>query len=72
MCLSIPGKIVVIGENRFVIEYPKEKRVVNLNIVDDLKIGDYVIVSNKIIIAKIPKDDAEKFFELMEGINVRG
>jgi hydrogenase expression/formation protein HypC len=68
MCLSIPGKVVEVNENKYLIEYPFEKRIVNLSIVNELKIGDYVIVSNKIIIAKIPDDDAKRFFELVNGI----
>ncbi|MDP2926049.1 MAG: HypC/HybG/HupF family hydrogenase formation chaperone [Nanoarchaeota archaeon] len=67
MCLSIPGKVIEISKNRYIIKYPNEKRVVNLSIIDDLEIGDYVIVSNKIIITKIPEKDAKKFFELVGG-----
>ena len=65
MCLSIPGKIIEIGENRFVVDYGSEKREVNLSLVD-VKLGDYVIVSNKIIITIVPKERAEKFFELLD------
>jgi hydrogenase expression/formation protein HypC len=64
MCLSIPGKVVEIGTNRFIIDYVTEKREVNLSLVD-VKLGDYVIVSNKIIISLVPKEKAEKFFELV-------
>ncbi|MFA5857026.1 MAG: HypC/HybG/HupF family hydrogenase formation chaperone [Candidatus Pacearchaeota archaeon] len=64
MCLTIPGKVIEIGTNRFVIDYLSTKREVNISLVD-VKIGDYVIVSNKIIISKVNKDQAKKFFELI-------
>jgi len=67
MCLSIPGKVIEIGNNRFVIDYHSEKRVVNISLVD-VHLGDYVIVSNKIIITKVSEENAKKFFELTEGV----
>lgn len=66
MCLTIPGKIIEIGEDRYVIEYSGENRVVNISIVKDLKVGDYVIVTHKIIIAKLTKEDAEKALKLLK------
>ncbi len=65
MCLSIPGKVIEIGENKYVVDYGKEKRIVNISLVD-LNIGDYVIISNKIIVSKVDKEKAEKFFELVD------
>jgi len=65
MCLAIPGKIIEIDNknNKFLIDYQTEKREVNMSLVD-VKIGDYVIVSNKIIITKVKPDNAKKFLEL--------
>jgi hydrogenase maturation factor len=36
-----------------------------MSIIDDLNIGDYVIVSNKIIVSKVPKEEAIKCLELI-------
>jgi hydrogenase maturation factor len=64
---SIPGKIIEITDKEITIDYSNsEKLKVNVNMVEDLLIGDYVIVSNKIIIAKIPKDRAKKFLDLIK------
>ena len=65
MCLNIPGKVIEASKNRFVIDYGSEKRVVNINLVNDLRIGDYVLVSNKIIITKVDEDKALKFLEII-------
>ncbi len=64
MCLSIPGKVIEIKNNQFMINYGDEKRVVEQSVVD-VEVGDYVIVNNKIIISKIDKEKAEQFLELL-------
>ena len=67
MCLSIPGKVIEMSKNRYTIEYPDEKRILHVSLVQDLNIGDYVIVSNKIIVTKVSPENAKKFFELVGG-----
>ena len=55
MCLSIPGRVVEIKKNeKVVVDYGGEKREVN-NINRDINLGDYVLVSQKIVIKKIDK-----------------
>ena len=66
MCLNIPGKVVEISQNRFVIDYGSEKRTVNINLVEDLKLSDWVLVSNKIIVTKVDEDCARKFLEMIK------
>ena len=64
---NIPGKITEINDKEIIVDYPNSKKVkANGKLVDDLKVGDYVIVSNKIILDKIPKDRAKKFLDLLK------
>lgn len=70
MCLAIPGKVVEIAKDKFIIDYEDEKREVNFSVVENLTIGDYVIVSNKVIIAKVPEEQAVKYLEMIKN-NVR-
>lgn len=65
MCLAIPGKVIEIEKDKFVIDYGSEKREAIMSVVDDLKLGDYVIVSNKIIVTKVPEEQAEKYLEIV-------
>ena len=67
MCLAIPGKIVEVNENKFVVDYGSERRVVNMSLVD-VDIGDYVVVSNKIIVTKVPEEEAIKFLDIVNGV----
>lgn len=58
MCLSIPGKIIEIKENGdCVVDYEAEKRTAKI-LTDDINLGDYVLVSNKIVVMKVPKEQA--------------
>lgn len=68
MCLTIPGKVIEINDKEIKIDYISEKRKVNVSMVEDLQVGDYVVVSNKIIISKIPKERAKKFLDLLKQI----
>jgi hydrogenase maturation factor len=64
MCLSVPGKIVKISNGRAIVKYAEEER--EAAIVDaSMKVGDYVIVQGKICIQKVPKKEAEDFYELI-------
>ena len=66
MCLAIPGKVTEIGEDNFVIDYGSEKREVVTNLVENLRVGEYVIVSNKIIVARVEEEKAKKFLEMVK------
>jgi len=58
MCLAIPGKIIEIKENGdCVVDYEAEKRTAKI-LTDNISIGDYVIVSNKIVVMKVPENQA--------------
>ena len=64
MCLAIPGKVIEIKEDSFVVDYLVEKREVYASAVE-VAVGDYVIVSNKVIINKISEKEAKEFLELL-------
>ncbi len=67
MCLSIPGKIIKIENEKFIIDYNGDKREAKMSLVD-VKVGDYVIVNNKIIVAKIKEGQAKKFLEIVKNV----
>lgn len=63
MCLSIPGKVLSIGK-KIIVDYSGEKREAEMSLVE-IKEGDYVIISNKMIVSKVPKKEAEEFLKLI-------
>ncbi len=72
MCLSIPGKLVAItaqldetfriGE----VDFEGIRKEVNLAMVPDAKVGDYVLVHVGAAISIIDEEEAKKTFELIK------
>ena len=64
MCFAIPGKITKIEDDLATVEYyNKDKRTAKI-IEEGYSEGDYVIVQAKIIVQKVPEEDALKAIEL--------
>lgn len=57
MCLAVPGKIIAIEKHTATIDYDNQLREANCSMIK-CKIGEYVLVSNGMIIDKIPKKEA--------------
>ncbi|MBC8500753.1 MAG: HypC/HybG/HupF family hydrogenase formation chaperone [Nanoarchaeota archaeon] len=64
MCLSVPGKVVKIKGDKAVVDYQGEKREASLTLKKDVKVGDYVIVSAKFVMEKIPEKEAKRIIEV--------
>lgn len=65
MCLAIPGRVVEIKEGKAIVDYGKEKREANV-INDEIKVGDYVVVQNKLILQSVPEKQALESIKLWE------
>ncbi len=66
MCLAIPGKIIKIEEKTVIVDYLSEQREAVILDSSDLSVGDYVYVSNKIVVQKIPKEEALQCIKLFQ------
>jgi hydrogenase expression/formation protein HypC len=69
MCLAIPGKIVEIvdEENRIAkVEIGGVRRGVNVGMLDDIKIGDYVLVHVGFAMSKVDEQQAEETLRLLQ------
>jgi hydrogenase assembly chaperone HypC/HupF len=56
MCFAIPGKVVEVKNDEVVVDYETEKRTAKT--LFPVEVGDYVYVSGKIVIEKIPEQQA--------------
>ena len=65
MCFAIPGKIVELNGEDAVVDYSGERREAKNYLGAEL--GEWVIVSNKIIITKVDKERAESYIETANG-----
>lgn len=73
MCLSIPAKILEIKGNKAIAVYPErsrgkvKKQEADSQLVDNIKAGDYVLISNGFIIKKIEPKEAQEIIKTIQG-----
>ena len=71
MCLAIPGKIESIVnqlDDTFrvgKVEFGEIRKEINLSMVPDAKIGDYVLVHVGVAISIVDEDEAKRTFDLL-------
>ena len=74
MCLSIPAKIESIDGEMAIVSVGGTTYEASLQMIDDVKIGDYVLLHTGFAIQKISEEDAAetlKIFEEFEDLNQR-
>ena len=68
MCLAIPGKIVEIvdvANNLAKIEIGGVRRLVNIGMLDDVALGDYVLIHVGFAMSKIDEKEAHETLEIL-------
>ncbi len=65
MCLAIPSKIVEIRDQMSVIDVDGVRREASLMLIEDARIGDYVIVHAGFAIQKIDATEALESLKLL-------
>lgn len=71
MCLAIPGKIIEIvdAENSIAkVDVGGVRRNINIGMLDDTKIGDYVLIHVGFAMSKIDEREAEETLRLLNEI----
>ena len=64
MCLAVPGKIVRIEGDVATVDYGSERRVARI-VSGEYSIGDYVIVSAKVVSEKVDEEQVKGWMELL-------
>lgn len=71
MCLAIPGRITEINaDDTALVDFSGAVKAISLALVDDVDVGDYVLVHVGFALQRIDPDEAEKTLALiaeMEG-----
>lgn len=65
MCLTIPAKILSIKNNKAIADFNGNKKEVGIDLVKDIKIGDYGLISNGFVIKKISAEEAEETLKIL-------
>lgn len=68
MCLAIPSKIVDIQSNIATIDVEGVKRQASLMLVEDARVGDYVIVHAGFAIQKLDESSALESLKLLREV----
>lgn len=66
MCLAIPAKIIAITDDSAVAEIGDVKREINLMLLPEAVVNDYVLVHAGYAIQKIDEEEAAKTLELFK------
>jgi hydrogenase expression/formation protein HypC len=70
MCLSIPGRIAQIDGEEAKVDIAGNSIRASLNLLDDIKVGDYVLVHAGYAIQKIDEEEAKKTLELLDELEL--
>jgi len=65
MCLSIPGKVVSIENEIATVSVGGSEVQAGLQLLDDVRIGDYVLVHSGFALQKISEEEAARTLELI-------
>ncbi len=69
MCLGIPAKVIQIEESKIgKVEYLGTKIKTNLTLLEDVQVGDWVIVHAGFAISKLNEEEAKETFSLLKEI----
>lgn len=68
MCIAIPGKVEKVEYPYAIVNFKGTKRKVRIDLLDDVKEGDYVLVHVGLAIQKIDEEEAKKTQELLEKV----
>jgi len=66
MCLSIPAKVISIDGKTAVVSVGGAEYEANLEMVEDVKIGDYILLHTGLAIEKLSEEDALESLKVFE------
>jgi hydrogenase expression/formation protein HypC len=70
MCLAIPGRVEqIVDDGTASVSFGGVRRQVSLALVDDVAVGDYVIVHVGFALQKLDADEAGRTLALLAGID---
>lgn len=66
MCLAVPAKVVEISEgDQAIVDLGGVRKDVSLALVEDVRVGDYVIIHVGYALTRLDPEEAEKTLALM-------
>ena len=69
MCLAVPMKLVKINDDLGIVELDGVQREISLQLLNDIKIGEYVLIHAGFAIQKLNEEEAEKTLSVLREIS---
>ena len=69
MCVAIPAKVIEIYEHESLVDFGKIKKKVNTFFIEDIQIGDYVLIHAGCAVEKISEEEAIETINLFKIIS---
>jgi hydrogenase expression/formation protein HypC len=66
MCVAVPAEVVEIIEHNALVNFGGVTKLVNIDLVSDVKVGDYVLLHAGCAVQKIDKEEAEITLEIFK------
>jgi len=66
MCLAVPMKVMRIDGSEAIVELGGVRKDINLGLLDNVKVGEYVIVHAGFAIQKVDGKEAEETIEILK------
>ncbi len=68
MCLAFPGKIVELDGNRAIVDFGGVRQEVDVSLLEDVEVGDWVLVHTGFAIQKMTEEEAKASLEIWEEV----
>jgi hydrogenase expression/formation protein HypC len=73
MCLAIPAEVTaILPDDMAIVSLEGVSKEVSVALIEDLAVGDYVIIHVGYALAKIDPDEAMRTLELMQQLGAQG
>ena len=66
MCLATPVKVKKLSKDKAVVDALGEELTVDVSLLKEVKVGDYLFAKGELAIQKVPAEEAEKILELVK------
>jgi hydrogenase expression/formation protein HypC len=66
MCVAVPGKVVAINNQTAVLSFMGVEKEVSTELLNEIKVGDYLLVHAGCAIQKLDPNEAEETIKLFE------
>lgn len=67
MCLATPSKVIKIKGQWATVQSGNHEHRVNLSLLKNVKLGDYLLIHDELAINKVPKTEAKRILKMIAG-----